>query len=239
MQGGRGNPRATTTAHIPASSRALNIPEILMAIGECFYLSSDGQAAKRAANRDKIISLIAFIQVSKLWFRTFHPILWHSYNPSTSTASLNIQSQSRLRTYGSFTSLTNCQSNSAVLSWSSWNSSSLRLHHVDDQHRTSEPARCLRKYCPNFKELTIHYVHSHIDTDSATIAPPIAFIRDCSASGLNKLIAWDAPWHDNELLSAIISHGTLVDLKVSWAVDDSIDLQDSVYPSAPYAVSPT
>ncbi|KAF9548132.1 hypothetical protein EC957_007160 [Mortierella hygrophila] len=41
----------------------------------------------------------------------------------------------------------------------------LRLHHVDDQHETSELARCLRKYCPNLKELTIHYVHSHIDTD--------------------------------------------------------------------------
>ncbi|KAG0301484.1 hypothetical protein BGZ97_002774, partial [Linnemannia gamsii] len=69
--------------HTPASFRALSIPEILMAIGEQFYLSSEGQAGKWANDKTKIVSLVAFIQVSKLWFRTFHPILWHSYNPFT------------------------------------------------------------------------------------------------------------------------------------------------------------
>ncbi|KAF9151771.1 hypothetical protein BG015_006226 [Linnemannia schmuckeri] len=65
------------------SSRALNIPEILMAVGASFYLSGDGQTTKWATNKDKIVCLVAFIQVSKLWFRTFHPILWHSYSPFT------------------------------------------------------------------------------------------------------------------------------------------------------------
>ncbi|KAG0280393.1 hypothetical protein BGZ96_001571 [Linnemannia gamsii] len=67
----------------PASSRALNIPEILMAIGEQFYLVSESRFSQWATNKSKIISLVACIQVSKLWFRTFHPILWYSYNPCT------------------------------------------------------------------------------------------------------------------------------------------------------------
>lgn len=69
--------------HTPASSHALNIPEILMAVGEQFYLFRGGRFGLRVTNKSKIESLTAFIQVSKLWFRIFHPILWYTYNPST------------------------------------------------------------------------------------------------------------------------------------------------------------
>ncbi|KAK3831793.1 MAG: hypothetical protein JOS17DRAFT_744340 [Linnemannia elongata] len=352
----------------PASSRALNIPEILIAIGECFYLSSDGQATRWAANREKIASLIAFIQVSKLWFRTFHPILWHSYDPfhmcgfSQHSISTNAPHFKIIHVFGELSKQLGCtqliilellksytyrkildlplerqlvSSNPGLrtLVWEGpqsstfidlqkddfarlgkvrelvlyrWNNNKLpfievlrpmantltilelrhithfsvgnlmdsddltitrvtlprletilidtyryeyarrvtpylirelvvaspnlrtlglKLHQVEDQHGTSELTRCLREYCPNFKELTIHCVHNNLDTDPATIGPAITIIRDCSASGLTKLTIWDAPWHDNELFLAIISHaGTLVDLEVSWAVEGYVDL---------------
>ncbi|KAH7043651.1 hypothetical protein BKA57DRAFT_470321 [Linnemannia elongata] len=347
----------------PARCRALNIPEILMAIGECFYLSTDGQATEWAANRDKIVSLLAFIQVSKLWFRTFHPILWYSYNPfnmyhfsqhsiSTNAPHFRIVNISGvlpkqlgctqlvtlelLKTYTDRKildlplerQLVSTNPGLKTLVWEGpqssiyitlqkddfaelgsvrelvlyrWNNMELpfidvlrpmantlttlklrhithfsvgnltdsndptstrvtlprlesmlidtcrydyprrinplfirelvvaspnlrtlglKLHQVDDQHGASELARCLREYCPNFKELTIQSVLNYMGGESATISSAIAFIRDCSASGLTKLTVWDAPWHDKELFSAIISHaGTLVDLEVLWAVE--------------------
>ncbi|KAK3841298.1 MAG: hypothetical protein J3R72DRAFT_422259 [Linnemannia gamsii] len=67
----------------PASTRALRIPEILQTVGDRFYLALDSTDSKWASDNDKIISLVAFIQVSRLWFRTFHPILWYAYSPIT------------------------------------------------------------------------------------------------------------------------------------------------------------
>ncbi|KAF9086742.1 hypothetical protein BGX29_001249 [Mortierella sp. GBA35] len=66
----------------PVSARALKIPEILSAIGDCFYLTYGGEKYT-ATNRDKLRSILAFIRVSKLWNRTFLPILWYSFDPAT------------------------------------------------------------------------------------------------------------------------------------------------------------
>ncbi|KAF9933656.1 hypothetical protein FBU30_004899 [Linnemannia zychae] len=66
---------------IPASSIALGMPEILLVIGDRYYLTVEKTPCKWSNNTEKIVSLCAFIQVSKLWYRVFHPILWHTYIP--------------------------------------------------------------------------------------------------------------------------------------------------------------
>jgi hypothetical protein len=99
----------------------------------------------------------------------------------------------------------------------------LKLHQVDDQNEAWVLARSLREHCPKFQDLTIHCTHNHLELESATIATAIDFIRECSVSGLTRLTVWYAPWHDNDLFSAIASHSrTLEDLEISWAVEGYI-----------------
>ncbi|KAG0208436.1 hypothetical protein BGX33_006238 [Mortierella sp. NVP41] len=64
-----------------ASTHTLDIPEILFIIGESFY-PTFSSIFNRKTNRDKLLSLLSFIQVSRLWYKTLHPILWYSYDPT-------------------------------------------------------------------------------------------------------------------------------------------------------------
>ncbi|KAF9135295.1 hypothetical protein BGW39_003720 [Mortierella sp. 14UC] len=347
----------------PASSRALRIPEILQAVGDRFYLTLDYMDCSWATNTDKIISLVAFIQVSKLWFRTFHPILWYSYNPTTmrgfskKALQTNTPHLKIVNIIGELSRQLNCnhlvtlellrsylnrrihdlpmerelvRANRGLktLVWEGlqssvyltlqkedftelqclreltlcrWDSNKMpfidilrpmantlttlnlrhieeffvgnlknvndpssarvtlprletilvdthryeyarqvlpsmtrelvvaspnlrtlgfKLHQVDDQNEARVLARSLRKHCPKLQNLTIHCTHNHLEVETATVTTAIDFIRECSASGLTRLTVWDAPWHDSDLFSAIVSHaGRLEDLEISWAVE--------------------
>ncbi|KAK3841323.1 MAG: hypothetical protein J3R72DRAFT_491515 [Linnemannia gamsii] len=55
----------------------LEIPEILAIIGEYFNFECDWQQ-RRWTKKNNIAYLLAFIRVSKLWYKTFHPLLWYS-----------------------------------------------------------------------------------------------------------------------------------------------------------------
>ncbi|KAG0269402.1 hypothetical protein BGZ95_002100 [Linnemannia exigua] len=60
-----------------ARPHPLEIPEILAIIGEYFDFEGDWQR-RRWNKKTNIAYLLAFIRVSKLWYKTFHPFLWYS-----------------------------------------------------------------------------------------------------------------------------------------------------------------
>ncbi|KAF9909756.1 hypothetical protein EC991_008079 [Linnemannia zychae] len=346
----------------PVSSRALSIPEILQAVGDQLYLALDYTKYTWVADSEKIASLLICIRVSKLWFRTFHPILWYSYNPKImygftkealqiNTPHLRVvviigeliqqlhcshlvilelpksYTQHRKRDLPIERELVRANRGLKRLVWeglqvsdtfilqkddftelqylqelilSRWDNISmpfidilrpmantlttlnlryikrfsvgnlkdandvssaqvilpqletilidayrfehlrrvlpsviqelvvaspnlrtlgLKLHLVDDLNEARVLARSLRKHCPKFQNLTIHCTYHNFEDDSVSVATAIDFILECSAVGLTRLTVWDAPWHDNDLFSAIVSHaGTLEDLEISWAI---------------------